>query len=77
MYRQEFYLKNFGDWELARRDVKSLEWNEIIRSLCPVTLLNETLLHILKDRVSKRTIVIRTGDKPSFDDRCVQAHREK
>ena len=46
--RQEVHLKNSVDWELVRGDVKSLNRNEIIRSLCPVSSLNEALLRIIR-----------------------------
>ena len=62
--RQKVYLKNSVDWELVREEVMSLNRNEFIRSLYPVPSLNEALLHVIRERVPKRTIVIRTGDKP-------------
>ena len=37
--------------------------NVIIESSCLVSSLNEALLRVLRDRVSKRTIVATTGDK--------------
>ena len=43
----------------------------------PVPSLNETLLRVIRDRVSKGTIVVRTDDKPWFDDWCVLLHRAK
>ena len=55
-------MKNSANWELVRRDVKGLNLNEIIRSSCPVSSLNETLLHVIRDRAPKQTIVIRTSD---------------
>ena len=61
------------DWELVIEDIKNLNWNETIRSSCPVSLLRETLLRDIRNRVSKRTIEVRTGDKPWFDDGCVLA----
>ena len=63
-------MKNSVDWKLVRRDVKGLDWNESIRSSCQVSSLNE-------DRVPKRTIVVRTDDKPWFNDQCVLSHREQ
>ena len=69
--------QEFCGRELVRGDVKGLKWNRIIRSPCPVSSLNEALLRLIKGRVSKRTIVIRTGDKPSLDDWCVLAHLMK
>ena len=62
--RQEVYLKNSVDWELVRGDVKSLDWNEIIRSPCSVSSLNKALLCFIRDRVRKWTIVVRIADKP-------------
>ena len=32
-------------------------------------------MHVLKDGVPKQTVVVRSGNKPWFDDRCVLAHR--
>ena len=69
--RLDDYLKNTVDWEQVREDMKGLNWNETIRSPCPVSLLNEALLRVIKNRVPKRTIVVRKGNKPWFDDRCV------
>ena len=58
--------------------MKGLNWNEIIRSPCPVSTLNEAvLLCVIRNRVSKRTFVVRTGYRPWFDDRCVLVHRAK
>ena len=57
--------------------MKGLNWNGIIRSPCPVSSLNEAVLRIIADRVLKRTIVVKTGDKPWFDDRCSLAHYAK
>ena len=57
--------------------MKGPNWNRIIRSPCPASSLNEALLRVIKDRVSKWTIVVKTGDKPWFDDRCVLAHGTK
>ena len=54
-----------------------LNWNEITMSLYPVSSLNEALLRVIRNRELKWTIVIRTGDKSWFDDRCVLAHRSK
>ena len=75
--RQEVYLKTSVDWELVSRDVKGLDYHEIIRPCCPVSLLNEVLLRVIRDRAPKRTIAVRMGDKPWLDDRCVLAHRAK
>ena len=63
--RQGVYLKNSVDWELVREYVKGQNWNENIRSIA-LSSLNGALLRVFSDRVSKRTIVIRTGDKPWF-----------
>ena len=65
------------DWELVRGDAKGLNGNEIIRPLCPISILNEELLLFVRKRVPLRTIVVRTGNKPWFDEQCVLAHREK
>ena len=35
------------------------------------------MLRVIRDRVPKRTIVVRTGDKPKCDNRCVLTHRAK
>ena len=50
-------------WGLVRKDVKGINWNEIIRSFCPVSTLNKALLSIFPNRVPKRMIVVRTGYK--------------
>ena len=60
-----------------RGDVKGLNWNGIIRSLCPASLLSEALLRVIRGRVPNLKKTIRTGDKPWFDDRCSLAHRAK
>ena len=52
-------MKNSAGWELVKGGVKVLDWNEVIRSPCPVLSLNEALLRILRDRVPKRTTVVR------------------
>ena len=41
--KQEVYLKNSVKWELARGDVKVLNWSEISRPTYPVSSLNEAL----------------------------------
>ena len=65
-------MKNSVDWNLVRGDVKGFNWKpSIIRSLCPVLSLNEALLRVIRDRESKRTIAVGTGDKHSLNDRCV------
>ena len=69
MCKQEVHLKNPVDWKLVKRDVTGLNLNEIIRSSCLVSSLNEELMRVIRNRVSKRTIVVRTMDKPWFDDR--------
>ena len=61
-------LKNSVNWELVREDVNGLAWNEMIRIPCPVSSLNEALLRVLRNRVPKWTIRVRTSDKPLFDD---------
>ena len=66
--RQEIHLKNSADWELVRENVKSLNWKGIIRSPCLVSSLNQILWRVIGNRVPKRTIVVRRGDKPWFDD---------
>ena len=35
------------------------------------------LFRVIRDRVPKRTIVVRTRDKPWFDDRCPLTHCAK
>ena len=62
------------EWELVRGDVESLDRNKIIRSHCPVSSLNEALLRGIRDRVPKQTIVVRTEDKPEFDNPYVLVH---
>ena len=59
--------------------MKGLNWNEIIKSPCLVSSLNETLLRVIRDKVSMRMIGVRTSDKPWFNYRCVcgQDHRVK
>ena len=52
-------MQNLVDWELVREKVNDLDWNKIIRFPCPASSLNEALLRVLRDRVPKRTIVIR------------------
>ena len=42
-----------------------------------LSTLNEVLLHVIRNRVPKWTIVVRTGYKPWLDDQCVLAHRVK
>ena len=44
---------------------------------CPVSTPNEALLRVIRNRVPRRTIVIRPEDKPWLDDRCLLAHRVK
>ena len=63
MCRQEVYLKNSVDWELVRGVVMSLIWRGAIRCPCPVSSLNGALIHVLKDRVPKPTLVVRSGNK--------------
>ena len=65
------------NWKLVRVAVKGLNENEIIRFRCPVSSLNKTLSRVIKDRVFKRTVVVRTAYKPLFHDRYVWAHRAK
>ena len=77
VHRQEVYLKNSSDWDHLIEDEKGLNWNEIFRSPCPVSLLNEALLCVIKDRIPKRTIGVRTRVKPWFDDRCDLTHPAK
>ena len=74
---QEVYLKNSVDCELVRGDVKCLDWNEIIKTPCPVSSLNEGLLRVIRGRVPKRTIVVRTEGKSWSDGLCVFTHRAK
>ena len=57
---QEVYFKNCVDWKLVRGDAKGLNLNEISRSPSSVSSLNEALLRVIRDRVSNRTIVVRT-----------------
>ena len=54
-----------------------LNWNGISRSFWPASSLNEALLRNIRNRVPKRTIVVRTGNKSWFDNRRVLAHRAK
>ena len=68
-------MKNSVNWELVIRGLKGLNWNEILT--CTVSSLNEALLRVIRNRVSKRTIKIRTGDKPWFGDRRVLLHTAK
>ena len=49
--RQAGYLKNYVDWTLVGGDVKSLNWNGIIRFLCPLSSLSEVLLQALLTNV--------------------------
>ena len=65
------------EWKLVREDVKRPNWNEIIRSPYPVSPVRDALLPVNMDRVSKQTIIARTGDKPWFVDQSAIAHREK
>ena len=39
--------------------MKGLNWNEIIKSPCLESSLNEAMLRVIRDRVSKRTIAVR------------------
>ena len=74
-----FYVSGYDIIRLVnwvRGDVKGLNWIEIIRSPWPVLSLSEALLRVISNRVAKRTIVVKTGDKPWFDDWCL-AHRAK
>ena len=75
--RQEIGLKNAVDWKLVRGDVKGLHCNKIIKPSCPVSTLNEALLHVVTNRVPKRMTVARTGNQPWFYDQCVVTHRAK
>ena len=65
------------DWEFVRGDVNCFNWNEFIRSTCPVSSLNKALLHVIRDRIPNRQFSFRRGDKPWFDDRGVLVHRAK
>ena len=47
--RQVVYLRNSVEWELMRGDVNGRSWNRIIRSPCLASLLNETLLRVVRD----------------------------
>ena len=57
--------------------MRGLDWNETIRSSCPLSSLTESLLRILSDKVPKLTIMVRTGDRPLSDNRYVLAHCAK
>ena len=65
------------DWKFVRGDAKGLKWSGIIRSPYKTLSLSEVLLRVIRDRVLKRTVGVKTGDKPWCDDRCVLAHRLK
>ena len=56
------------DWKLVRGNLKGLNWNGIIRSSFSLSSLNEALLRVIRDTFPRRTIVIRTDDKPCFDE---------
>ena len=45
------------DWELVRGDVKSLNWNGIIKLICLILLLNEDLLRVIGDRLWSERVV--------------------
>ena len=62
--RQEVYIKNSVNWKLVRGDVKGLNWNRVIRSPCPVLSLKQALVGVIRVRVLKRTIVVKTLDRP-------------
>ena len=59
---------------MVKGDVKGLNWNGIINPL-PGIIATQGIVAWYYDRVPKRTIVVRTGDKPCFENRCVLAHR--
>ena len=52
-------------------------WNDIFRSPCPLSSLSQALLCVIRDRVPKRTIVVRTDEEPWFEDWCVSAYFAK
>ena len=43
--------------------MKDLNWNEAIKSPCPVLSLNEALLRVIRVRVPNQTIGARICDK--------------
>ena len=57
--------------------MKGLSWKKIIMSPSPVLTINEALSSGIPNRVPKRTIVVRTGNKPYFDNQCILAHCAK
>ena len=73
MCRHEGYLKKSVNWELVIGNLKGLNWDRIIRSSCPVSFLNEALLHVIRDSFQADECV----DNPWFNDRCAFAHSLK
>ena len=71
---QEVYLKNYVDWELVRGFVNDLNWNGIIKL---GIIAKGSPVAWFRDKVPKRTSVIKKDDKPWFDDRYVLTHRMK
>ena len=77
VYKQEVYLKNSEGRVLVKRDVKDLNLNGSIRSSCLVSSLCEAYCVLLGSIKSSSRRVIRMGDKPWLDDRCVLDHHAK
>ena len=75
--RREIYLKRNVDWDLVRTDVRDLPWHNILHSPDPIDALNNAFSEIIKRRVPVKSLVLRSGDKPWFNDECRRAHSEK
>jgi len=68
--RRTVFVKSRVDWEKVRREVRVLPWSSIYRSADPVSVLNDSISHVIHRCVPTTVVGFRSGDAPWFNAEC-------
>ena len=74
---KKVWLKSRANWDAIDQACAALNISEVLLDEHPMRRLNRMLMPILERHVPRKTIKIRTNDKPWFDDTCRRAYHEK
>ena len=74
---RKVFLKHQVNWNTVCGAIRKLPWRNIRLSDNPVEVLNEHLSLLVGRHAPTKVILVRSKDKPSFDDQCRHAFGHK
>lgn len=74
---REVYIKRGINWAAVIRDVEGLAWKQVYADEEPVDRMNELMLQVVGRHIGKKTLRLRSKDRPWFCNMCRVLYDDK